>query len=205
MDYKKYDYYWRNMRFLSTIFLFVLLNPLAYSWGGYLGVNQGTGSVNASVSTNDVKTASKMSYVAGVFESFDLGVNTVFFRPAIQYAPREFKITTSPARTYSYTNLEVPLLFKLDLPYPFLPNFIIGPNLGFLISKSCKSNTSSITSCTLPATPSFNYGIDVGLSAAPHHNVFLELRYYIGLTDIDSTATYKSYHREYMFLVGFLL
>ena len=183
------------------------------------------GGANYSNVFGDLKdnfdTERRISYHIGAFSFLSLS-DRITFSPRVAYSSQGYDIelelqqtVDEPPTRFEFTTrlnyLNVPLLFKYYLKPDLSINF--GPQLGFLLNTvTINKNTSgpSLGDDTTRFSGDFkiDYGLKVGASYAINHDLFVELNYFQGFSNIsrDSIIPEESNNNSvYQLSVGYFL
>ncbi len=158
-------------------------------------------------STPATSTDTHFGWVLGGHYDLDLAPFFVL-EPGLQFAQRGYDFAlagVSFSATYSY--LEIPVLVKAKIPAgPIVPVILAGPNFGLKLGSSCSVDNSPGASCTMNSVSSVNFGLDLGAGLEfplVAGTAFFDVRYHLGLSDVDSSATTEIKHRGVMLVGGY--
>lgn len=190
-----------NIYLSILVFLFVIFSVTIVSSKGNLsiGIQGGVNFANASVEPDIGKdyTARIGLMVGGLME---LDITQVFaFQLGLLYVEKgakwetETNDTTSKS-TWKFDYVEFPMLFKAKFEQPiFEVNVFIGPNLGILLNAKgvsevgSESMTIDYKKITKPIDIAFDFGGGGEFSFSPKVALFTNIRYSLGVYDIDET------------------
>jgi len=183
------------------VFLFVIFSVTIVSSKGNLsiGIQGGVNFANASVEPDIGKdyTARIGLMVGGLME---LDITQFFaFKLDLLYVEKgakwetETNDTTSKS-TWKFDYVEFPMLFKAKFEQPmFEVNVFIGPNLGILLNAKGisevggESMTIDFKEITRPIDIAFDFGGGGEFAFNPKVALFTNIRYSLGVYDIDET------------------
>ena len=163
----------------------------------------------------------RISYHVGAFSFLSLS-DRIAFSPRVAYSSQGYDIefglrqtANEPLTLFEFTTrlnyLNVPLLFKYYLKPDLSINF--GPQLGFLLNTvTINKNTSgpSLGHDTTRISGDFrvDYGLKVGAAYAINHDLFVELNYFQGFSNISRDSiipTESNNNSVYQLSVGYFL
>jgi len=162
----------------KLLFVFILASSLP-AYALRLGVHGGVNSSNFGSDANVNYNGKSGLLIGGIIESkmgafFSLQLEADYVQKGI-----------------SGTNLnyfEIPALLRLNLPFPIITPFAMaGPSLGFL-SSATNSSGADIKSNFSGTDFGLIVGGGVELAMGPVAALIVQLRYQIGLTDVDKAA-----------------
>jgi hypothetical protein len=179
----------KTTRFLIGLFTAILITGVASAQHGNapagqvnLGIKGGINYYNIH-NDNDIKYDPRTGYHFGLFGHIHLK-NNFAFQPEIVYSAQG---ATNEGTKYNLDYINVPLL----LQYMFDNGFRLqaGPQIGFLVSADNKSDLNPI-----------EFGISYGASyVVPSTGFGIDLRYNIGLNNINKNSDVKSTNRGLQF------
>jgi hypothetical protein len=182
---------------IGIAILIVLMMPVLVNAGTSIGI---VGGVNiASLDANFVDVDDKGRTAVGIGGSLEIDFNEMF---AIQVQPMYLQkgeelseILTPVSIKLKPSYLEIPVLFKA---YPVAaaarPYLMAGPSLGFLLSHKAEitDGTISVEADLKDVSETVDWSIVFGggiAAPAGPGNLFVDLRYALGLTDINKGGT----------------
>lgn len=165
---------------------------------GQVAISKGIkGGINfANLGGSDVEdTDSRTAFNVGVFAGIQLA-NILYLQPEVLYTMKgatqkfDFQGTTIKT-TVKLTYLEIPVLFRLNVPVQgsnVAPNFFAGPALAFKLSAKAKAEgggQSAEEDIEEVKSTDFSLVFGAGLGVGP---VSFDVRYSLGLSSIDDSA-----------------
>jgi hypothetical protein len=168
-----------------------------------VGVHGGVNIANLSYNT-PVTTSSRTGIVLGGI--LETGLSSYFsIQTGADYIQKGW---VSGTTTTKLDYFEVPLLLRLNLPFPILTPFAYaGPTLGFMMSGKTQAGTAAALDIksTLNTTEfgmAFGGGFELGMS--PFASLIAQLRYGIGFSDLDKSAATSTKNKGLLISAGFL-
>jgi hypothetical protein len=182
------------------------------SLGGQMGINFSSLSVSPS---NGLSWSGRTTFVVGGV--FEVGISQLFWlQPEVSYVSGGAKtsgfVGADPAtQTNSYNFIEVTPLMKLKFGHKdFKPYIIAGPKVGILTGASQQvdinsANPTSKTTDIKDNAESLNLSIDFGAGSDYYidqqTSLFMDLRYSIGLTNLNKTPNSAETDKTSGFLI----
>lgn len=155
------------------------------------GVKGGFNTTNLSEVHGD--SGPRYGFHLGGFAAFPLSDAYMFYvQPEIIYSMQGEKNTTaSKDELYKLDYINVPILFKPYFSEKDTSFYaLIGPQLGFLVSESVKTNGQEQAEIYQDDTYSkFDLGVLAGLGFSLNRNVEFEIRYNYGFMDVVDDGT----------------
>ncbi len=186
---------------LVALFAASLAVPQASAQGIKLGVKGGVNIADIGGKDADSlgSTKTKLGFVAGVFAEFMIG-DMFAIQPEVLYSQKGIKedVATGPAAKFKLDYVEVPVLFKVNIPIEgskVRPSVYAGPAVAF--KASCKVSGSSggvdaNVNCDDPSidvpVKSMDYGVAFGGGIAfdvGGAEVGVDVRYTLGLSKVS--------------------
>lgn len=159
-----------------------------------LGAHGGVNSSNVS-QTPSVTYTGRTGMIAGAILESNMGT---FLSLQIE-GDYVQKGTSGTSLNY----LEFPVLLRLNLPFPVITPFAMaGPSLGFLSSASV--GPLDVKSSYASTDWGLIFGGGVELAMGPVAALIVQLRYQLGLSDIDPTAAFTTKNNGFQVTGGFL-
>ncbi len=158
----------------SSILILLILFSFQLKSQISLGINWG---VNYSNVRGEITDYLKPGICFGAFSSLKI-TEKFYFVPEIDYSEQGYLIHSLNGKLRNRLNyLNFPLLFT----YRDLPQFHIelGPQIGYLIKYEGETGSS------LLQMPKFDYGVDVGAKAFIVNGLFVNVRYYYGVSNLN--------------------
>jgi hypothetical protein len=174
---------------LAAVMLFAAA-PL-FAEGMMFGVKAGLNMAN--LSGDDIQnTKIKMGAIGGAYLCYN--INEFFgIQPEVLFTMKGAADNTAGSDAkLKFSYIEIPLLFKVNLPTEgkIKPNIYAGPALGFLMSAKAEAGGQSID--VKDGVKSTNFGLVAGAGVGYEMEkglIFLEARYEIGLSTIANDKT----------------
>jgi opacity protein-like surface antigen len=220
---------YRTLSYPLALTLLILVAPAAQAASNYSGRSQTThhhrsaeavdtetslgfraGGTAAGVDTSG-GTSSKLGFMGGL--NLNLPLSNIFsIQPEADFIQEGTGIdtgTTALSASIDLNYLQFPLLLKAAIPtgVAVRPYGLFGPSLGILVGKSASiTNTNGTTAVGDPAVQTLDYGLNFGagldIDVTRKVALVLDLRYYLGLANINSTAGATTHNRGFQFLSG---
>lgn len=214
------------MKFFSAAMLVLLLllalsipaqAQVEFNIGIKGGLNLGTLSLDPETVNPGVTKSGRTGFMIGA--AAEVGFGKMFYaviEPT--YCGHGCQFTQGSAtQTFSYNYLNLPLLFKVKFlkgmvrPYGF-----VGPNIGILLSSSSKvegagpgvDGETDLKNFTEGTDFAIDFGGGAEINVMPKLGIIADLRYSLGLSDINKTPaaqgaqTLKIKTRGFQVLVG---
>jgi hypothetical protein len=174
------------MKRVILIFLAVSSTALASAqvqFGIKAGYNLANFSQSGSGTTEDTKAKSDFS--AGILVSLPL-FNSFYLQPEIMYSGQGTKVSElGTDATFNYDYLNIPVLFKYQHESGFFAE--TGPQVGFLLSANVKADGQSSDAKSSSQTTDFSWAF--GLGYKTKMNIGIDVRYNLGLTDVNKDTS----------------
>lgn len=200
------------LHFLSASFLTLIcfaVRPAVAQVG--LGLHAGVNV--ASISRNpDALSVSPLAAKAGFVFSGILDVrltDLLYFQPGLSYTQKGYTQTFSDITvTFALDYLEIPVLLKTKFGKDELkPYLFAGPNIGFNLSAQGSAPNvaaSDIKEFVEPLDVALEFGGGIEVVVAPKVNLLFDVRYALGLSDIDKSSNASINTRGIKLLAGVL-
>lgn len=185
---------------------FFLLTSIAMAQPSVgIGVQAGINFANATTSPTSISTTSRTGLMLGGY--VDIGLSDVLsIQPGLMYVQKgaEFSVSaggTTATATWKFDYIELPVLLMAHFgPSEFKPTLFAGPNIGINLKAEAEA-TSGSQSSTMDLkddVESIDFALDFGAGGEyqinPTTALFANIRYSLGLSDIDKdgTSSWKS-------------
>jgi opacity protein-like surface antigen len=194
------------MKSLALVLLFCFTTVALSQSSMSVGVTGGLDIANLSVSNlpNGVTLSSKSGFVGGGV--FEVGLSDVWFlQPELLYDMAGASETANSfiaSETWKLSYVEVPILVKAKFMTTEMvkPYLFAGPDIGFtttsevdITPENIQGQGRTLTNDVKDSTESVNFAIDFGGGVEYALNssttLFGDIRYSLGLTDIDKTPS----------------
>jgi len=177
-----------------------------------LGIRGGINFANASIEP-EFSTSSRTGFmIGGVVEVGLSGPIYLQIEPMYTQKGAELNLTLfgeTLTSTGKFDYLEIPVTLKAKFGTTELKPYIFaGPNLGFNLSAEAEVEVGGLSETTDvdEFTESIDFAIDFGggieFKVAPRTSLIADIRYALGLSDIDKDAVDSWKSRDVKILVG---
>jgi hypothetical protein len=188
----------KKLTFYHSIVFLLVVFSIAYSQPR-LGIIGGLNVSDLKISVETVRDANSIkNFGCGgilefkLFDNLLLSLQPMYIQKGAIVQSSEFQ----PQMEWNMEVLEIPVLLKLDFGDQIRPYFLLGPEVGFILSSEI---TAEIDDLTLqgdfsPVTRPVDYSLGLGaginfqLGTA---TVFFESRYATGLTDLTNGGIFQ--------------
>lgn len=191
------------MKFYFTVALAtILMTTTAIAQHTNIGFKVGLNSYNINNSNGNSSYNSKMGLNIGMFGHIHLS-KQMAFQPEVVYSSQGAKYTSLGTETTINLNyINVPLLLQYMFDNGF--RLQVGPQVGFLASAKSKTNNSTID--IKSSIKSIDLGLAMGLGYIdPKSGFGVDVRYNLGLSNINENSTTKSTNAGFQFGIFYLL
>jgi Outer membrane protein beta-barrel domain len=181
---------------LSLVIVFVGLCANAQvKFGAKGGMNLATLGGDG---TNGADLSSLVSFHIGGLVSIPVATN-FSIQPEVYYSGEGTKVGGTSGGNYLFNYLNVPVLAK----YKIVKGLSVeaGPQLGFILSAKIKDNSGNETDVK-SELKSTDFSVALGANYIFDNNLGIDVRYNIGLTDINTTTGTNSTLTNDVFQVG---
>jgi len=194
-------------KFVTIAFLTMLIAiPLQAQWefGGLIDLNLASINVNPDVSSEDY--SSRIGFGLGIVVDYPL-TDQLDLHAEPMFLQKGGRIDiTSEVVVFKINYLEIPLMLRYIFEYDasFLPYAMAGPSIGLLTSAKYDNNAGRVQD-EKDSTKGIDLGVGFGGGVKlPRGNktFFAELRYVLGLVDINKEAHESTVKNRGLQLVG---
>ena len=175
---------------LLTTVMFIFITSMSYA---QFGVRLGANMANFSVD-DDVEYKSKLGFSAGVFYKLKAG-DKLAIQPELNLVQQGSKLEDDGVDvTLSANYIQIPVLLKYAFGNAEKTNFFIqaGPYVGIGVGKiklkscageDCETEEEDFGEETLKSS---DFGLNLGAGVNINSKLSIDIRYGLGLSDIDS-------------------
>jgi outer membrane protein W len=186
-----------------VLFLFILCQQFVlgqnFSVGPILGLNYS----NLRGDNTD-NSSGKLGFAGGIFANYSI-TDDFGLTGQLLYSQQGAKFEVLGTETSTNFNyLQVPILGAYYFgKNNFKPKVLLGPQIGFLLSAKDKDGNDLDPNGTLLETTDFGatFGVGFNYNLAPKIWLNADVRYNLGLTDLDKETT-KLYNSNLALMVG---
>jgi len=181
-----------KIKILSLVLLFIAISGKAqnqYHFGVLAGGNLASQSIDDTVASYSFKPG----FQIGLFARFDF--ENFSLQPELQLSQIGTNILFGNNKYYArFRYLSIPILF--EYPVNEAISLMAGPQVGFLLC--ARSDFHPIVKepykeqIYTSAYKKTDFGLSAGASWSSGNNFFVDLRYYLGLSDISNYAGLSS-------------